>query len=108
MQPNCDDIRNWCFAALLALATSFGSFAMLSAELRESEESNVELTELVKFEFDGEEKIVENRERRVRRRSIVIRKSDTGQLHKPSKSETASIASPLRRRHNGCGSHLRI
>ncbi len=102
----------WVVSVLLAFATSFGSFVTLSfSESCNSQESKVELTELtelVEFEVDGEEKIIEDRNRRVLRRSIVIRRSDTGQLHKPSKTEVASLAPPLRSRHNGCGSHLRI
>ena len=109
MKSNRTNLRLWVVSILLAFATSFGSFVTLSvSESCKSEESKVELTELVKFEVDGEEKIVEERDRRVRRRSIVVRRSDTGQLHRPSKSEVASLATPLRIRHNGCGSHLRI
>ncbi len=99
----------WLVSAVLAFATSFGSFVTLSvSESYSSFESKVELTELVELEVDGEEKIVEERNRRVRLRSIVIRRSDTGQLHKPSKMEVASLTRPLRSGHNGCGSHLRI
>jgi len=99
----------WAVSMLLALATLSGSLVTLSiAETFKSEESKVELTELVECEVDGEEKIVESRDRRIRRRSIAIRRSDTGQLKMPSKAEVASMSLPLRSRHNGCGSHLRI
>ncbi|WP_148618909.1 hypothetical protein [Mariniblastus fucicola] len=102
-------MKLWIFSLLLAFATSFGPAVTLSiAESLSSEESNVELTELVEFEVDGEEKIVESRQRRIFRRSIVCRRSDTGQLHKPSKSEVADVPPSARSRHKGCGSHLRI
>ena len=102
-------LRLWGVSILLAFATSFGSFVTLSlSECCNSEESKVCETELVELEVAGEEKIVQDRRRRVRRRSIVARRSDWGQLHIPSKSEVATLAPPLRCRHNGCGSHLRI
>lgn len=99
----------WAVSILLALATSCGSLATLSiVGACSSEESKVELTELVEIEVDVEQKIVENRDRRIRRRSIAVRRSDRGQLHKPSKAEVASLPLPYRSRINGCGSHLRI
>jgi len=94
---------------MLAIATLLGSISALSiAESFKSEESKVELTELVEFELDGEEKLVENRRRQIRRRSIVSRRQDTGQLHKRSISDVAELPPPLRHKHNGCGSHLRV
>lgn len=99
----------WAISLLLLLATSCGSLVTLSiAETFKSEESKVELTELVEVKVDGEEKIVELRDRRIRRRAISIRRSDRGQLLKLSKVEVASMPLSLRSRHNGCGSHLRI
>ena len=99
----------WAVSIVLALVTSCGSLATLSiVGSCASEESNVELTELVNIEVDAEEKIVENRERRIRRRSIAVRRSDRGQLQKPSKAEVAAMPLPFRSRLNGCGSHLRI
>jgi len=98
----------WAVSILLAFATLSGSLVTLSiAESFTSEESKVELTELVEIEIDGEEKIIESRDRRIRRGSIATRRSES-QLRKPSKSEVASMALSLRSRHNGCGSHLRI
>ena len=98
----------WAVSMLLAFATLSGSLVTVSiAESLSSEESKVELTELVEFEVDGEEKIVENRNRRIRRRSIVARRLNS-QLHKTSKTIVASALLPRRSRHNGCGSHLRI
>lgn len=99
----------WAVSMLLTFATLSGSMLTLSiAECLNSEESKVELTELVEIEVDGEEKIVENRDRRIRRRSITALRSSTGQIHSSSKSEVASMPLSLRSYHNGCGSHLML
>ena len=93
---------------MLALATLICAIPVLSvAESFGSEEAKVEITELAEFKA-GEEKIVENRRRRIQRRSIVCRRQDTGRLHRPSLAEVASMPLRLRSKHNGCGSHLRI
>ena len=100
------NLKIWIVTSLLA--TLISAIPVLSvAESFGSEEAKVEIAELVEFEV-GEEKIVEDRRRRVQRRSIVCRRQDTGQLHRPSHAEVASMPLRLRSKHNGCGSHLRI
>ena len=92
---------------MLALATLIGAIPVLSvAESFGSEEAKVEITELAEFKA-GEEKIVENRRRRIQRRSIVCRRQ-AGRLDRPSHAEVASMPLRLRSKHNGCGSHLRV
>lgn len=95
---------------LLALATFLGTLGAASiSESLQSEESNVKVTELLELEIDGEEKLIENRDRRIKRRSITRRRHDTGQIEKRNKSDVARhTLPPLHARHNGCGSHLRI
>ena len=109
MKPDRANPKLWAISLLLLLATACGSLVTLSiAETFKSEESKVELTELVEVEVDAEEKIVERRDRRVRRRTITIRRSVRGQLLELTRVEVASMPPSLRSRHNGCGSHLRI
>ena len=109
MNAKSKNLKTWIVTSLLAVATLLGSLPVLSiAESFGSEEVKVEITELAEFEIDAEEKIVENRRRRIQRRSIVSRRNDTGQLHKPSHAEVASLPLRFRSKHNGCGSHLRV
>jgi len=100
------NLKAWIVTSLLA--TLISAIPVLSvAESFGSEEAKVEITELAEFKA-GEEKIVENRRRRIQRRSIVCRRQDTGQLPRPSHAEVASMPLRLRSKHNGCGSHLRV
>lgn len=108
MHTKDKNLKTWIVTSLLALATLISAIPLLSvAESFGSEEAKVEITELTEFEV-GEEKIVENRRRRIQRRSIVSRRQDTGQLRRPSHAEVASMPLCLRSKHNGCGSHLRV
>ncbi len=109
MNLNQSKLRTFVVSTLLAFATAFGSFITLSvSESCKSEESKVELTELVQSEIDGEAKIVEERARLVRLRSVAARGPDNGLRLLPSSLAVASLAPPQRNCHNGCGSHLRI
>lgn len=110
MSPDRANFQLWMMSVLLALATSFGSLVTLSfGETAKSEESKVELTELAEIEVDSEEeKIVDRRERRIRRRSIVHRQHKIDTANSSYRVADSRHIRSSRLSHNGCGSHLRI
>lgn len=112
MNHDYPKIRSIVITNFLALMVLFGSLGTASVtESFQSEESNLETTELVELALDEEVRIADHRirVRRISYRDFSQFQSETLFQAQAAKVETGNrtrLPRPLR--HNGCGSHLLV